>query len=848
MLGKFAHRRQGLLISIIAASICLLTGTVAALIQAGRARQAEVEARVDEQRAIAAEHRAEELLYTAHLKLASSAMEKGDPAAALEALARQIPAEGKADLRSFDWYALARLNRPNARTVFRNEKSLYSMCLIVGTNRVAVVGADGIVKVINSADGSLVWQKDPGAGELNGVACSPDGKFLSVAGDDGRVFHMHADTGEIHSDFKPHDRQAFQVAWALDGSFFVTCGNEVDGQIWRFPGCELIRKIPTERDLECLAVSCRGDIALGCEGGSVVVADGTNCFTDDLKTQEHVSNSSHHCSAVTFSSDGELLASGNLNGVVTLYRKGLNGFQSVRSTNMSDAVGSLAFSKEQTSLLVGLKNGSVELVSLDEPAGAQFSLRISRHLHGKSGATLLSNQANGYDWGSLDIVQKPGELAVPDGPDQAQGKLLRVVSVTPDFVDGYLPKGTTRIKIEFSEPIQTDRLTDLLQPVRRPDHVTGVREKIVQPSFISVDGNEVTLGLSQQGAIARQSRVLQKVHEGDISAIRSASDSDKLFSVGSDGAVVEFRPASSQPFQIIAENTLSFGFGYSGITWVGEKSPQFSPWDRTTGLGTPLPLPVFDDWNTNKTVHAGNVSKFAVYRVHRNDSRMECRLFDNPQDSSQELIFEPGAVNAEGQAMAISKSGQQIAVAFRPPAANANVRSTLLMKDLQTGETGKVDVANGGFSLQFSPDGRRLLLSDQNGLQLRQFPSGRLIEEREVSDLIYCVFSPDGREILTAIDDGMLRVLATEGLSEIASIRAHDISALHVDISPDGRTIATVGLDGFVKLWRRSGMELSAEIAFDRPLEDIEFSPDGTAAAVRTDDGTLYLIDARPSD
>ena len=150
-----------------------------------------------------------------------------------------------------------------------------------------------------------------------------------------------------------------------------------------------------------------------------------------------------------------------------------------------------------------------------------------------------------------------------------------------------------------------------------------------------------------------------------------------------------------------------------------------------------MPLPVFDDWNTNKTVHAGNVSKFAVYRVHRSDSRMECRLFDNPQDSSQELIFEPGAVNAEGQAIAISKSGQQIAVAFRPPATNANVRSTLLMKDLQTGETGKVDVANGGFSLHFSPEGRRLLLSDQNGLQLRQFPSVRLIEEREGSDLIY---------------------------------------------------------------------------------------------------------------
>ncbi len=850
MLGKFAHRRRGLLASMIVAGFCLLTGTVAALIQADRARQAEREARADEQRAIAAEQRTEELLYTAHLKLASSLMEKDDPGAALSALQRQIPAPGKADLRSFDWYALARLNRPEARTVFRTEKSLYSMCLIVGTSRIAVAGADGVVRVISPDDGSVIWQKDPGAGELNGVVCSPDGRFLSVAGDDGRVIHLHTGTGETHSDFKPHERQAFQIAWASDGSFFVTCGNEKNARIWAFPNV-LIRDISTVRDLECLAVSSRGDIAIGSEGGTVYAMDGASGFGEDARIQEYLGNDRDHCSCVCFSPDGNLLASGRLNGVVDLYRKDSSGFLPIRSTSASDAVSSLAFSSDQTALLVGLKNGSVETLRLDEPSGVQYSLTISHQVQGKSTASLISNQESGYDWCSTDIHNESREVPRSKGvqvPAEKLESFLKVVKVTPPLIDGYFPKGTESFTIEFSEPINIDHLSEKIQLTRRSDPVLGIRQWIRRADIIAVDGNLVTLGLSRQDHAPDQESRSQKLHEGDVTIIRPSFDAERFYSVGIDGSVIEFRPTSDRPFRIIDEGVSGFGFGHSGISWAGMQPPSLITWDRSTGLGKTVSLPNVPGWNMHRTIQARNAKALFSYSIRVSNREMECRLLSNPYSASQELLFAAGDIHTEVEAYAISNSAQCVAAAFQCVATDGVGSATIWMKHLESGEVGAVDIQARGLDLKFSPDAKTLLVHDQHAIELRRVPSGQLIDKREIADLTGCVFAPDGQQLLTVGSDGLLKVWAIDGLAEIAATKAHDIAARDVDVSPDGRTIATVGFDGALKLWRRSVLELSAEIRFSEPLEDVDFSPDGTAAVVRDDEGTLYLIDARPTD
>jgi serine/threonine protein kinase/WD40 repeat protein len=844
MLGKLAHRRRGMLASIIVAGICLLTGTVAALVQADRARQAELDSRADEQRAIAAEHRTEELLYTAHLKLAMSATENNDPAAALEALSRQIPSGGKADLRSFDWYALARLNRPEARTVFRNPKSLYSMCLVVGTDRIATVGADGIVRVIEPDDGSVVWQTNPSAGELNGVACSPDGKFLSVAGDDGRVIHLHADSGEIHSDFKSHDRQAFQIAWSKDGQFFVTCGNEPSAKIWRFPFI-FVRDITAARDLECIAVSSQGDLALGSEGGTIYVVDGSQGFETLPAIQEYVGNERDHCSTVAFSPDGELLASGLLDGTVNLYRNGTSGFLPERTMKASEAVSSLTFSNDQNSLLVGLRDGSLETWPFEERSAQQFSLRISYTVHARSGAALLSNQANGLDWASIHIDPNPGRAAGQPVAEEDRAKFLQVRQVTPSPVDGYFPKGTTKVTIEFSEPIRTDHLSERIHLLRRPDPQDQRKQSFVNPLSTSVDGNNVTFVLNDQAQLDQPTNEVQKFHDRELNAIKPSNNPERLYSVGGDGAVVEFRPAETEQFHIIDQSVSGFDVGYFGVTWRGELPQQFLAWHQVREAGVVTFLPQSEGFVTTSVRQARNAKAIVTYNIRIKDSYMECRLLSNPNDSNHRLLFSPDSAQFDSNALAVSDEAQYVAMAYRP-FGNPNQPAVILIKNLRSGESSQVEAELQDIELLFSPDARWLLVSNQHCIQLHQVPSGRLTRQRDVKQLRTCVFSPDGQEILTVGDDGLLQVWSTADLSVITAIGAHDIAARDVDVSPDGQTIATVGFDGLLKFWRRSILEMSTEIKFNSPLEDVEFSSDGTSAAIRNDDGTLYLIDARP--
>ncbi|MFO0999025.1 MAG: serine/threonine-protein kinase [Planctomycetaceae bacterium] len=845
-LAKLAHRRRGLLASMVIAIVCLLTGTVVALIQAEKAHQARLDARVDAQRAIAAEQNTRELLYTQHLKLASSAMENNDPAAALEALSRQRPAGGMADLRSFDWYALTRLNRPKSRTIFRNQASLYSMCLVVATTRIATVGADGIVRVIEPDDGSIVWQKNPGAGELNGVACSPDGKFLSVAGDDGRVIHLHAESGEVHSDFKPHNRQAFQIAWAKDGQFFVTCGNESTAKICRFPNI-IIRDIPAARDLECLAVSSQGDIALGSEGGTIYVVDGSKGFEAPPQVQQFVGNERDHCSSVAFSPDGELLASGCLDGTVILYGNRDRGFVPERSIKASESVGSLAFSSDQASLLAGLKNGSVETWPLEEPSEQQFSLWISHQVHAKSGAALLSNQANGYDWASIRIDPNPGRATGKPVAGVDRPKFLQVRRVTPSLVDGYFPKGTTKVSVEFSEPITTDHLSERIRLLRRPHAFNGRRQTALNSLSTSVDGNHVTFVLTGQTSLDKPTSEVQKFHEGDIAALRPSKDHDRIFSVGSDGAVVEFRPEGTEPFHIIDEGVPGFDVGYFGVTWSGELPQQFLGWHQLREHGAVTFLPQSEGFATISVRQSQNAEAIVTYNIRIRDGYMESRLLSNPNDSNHLLLFSPGPVQPDLNASAVSGEARYVAVAYRPRG-DTNQPGIIRIKDLQSGESWQIETQLHDIEFQFSPDARSLLVSNQNSMEMHQVPSGLLTKQRTIENLGRCIFSPDGQEILTVGDDGLLQIWSAHDLSLITSINAHDIAARDIAISPDGRTIATVGFDNKLKFWRRSVLELSAEIRFSEPLTDVKFSPDGTTAVVRDDDGTLYLIDARPTD
>ena len=62
-----------------------------------------------------------------------------------------------------------------------------------------------------------------------------------------------------------------------------------------------------------------------------------------------------------------------------------------------------------------------------------------------------------------------------------------------------------------------------------------------------------------------------------------------------------------------------------------------------------------------------------------------------------------------------------------------------------------------------------------------------------------------------------------------------------VNFSPDGKTIATASEDGTVKVWNLDGKLLKILRGHQAPIEDISFSPDGKTLVSASDDKTIIL-------
>jgi WD40 repeat protein len=118
-----------------------------------------------------------------------------------------------------------------------------------------------------------------------------------------------------------------------------------------------------------------------------------------------------------------------------------------------------------------------------------------------------------------------------------------------------------------------------------------------------------------------------------------------------------------------------------------------------------------------------------------------------------------------------------------------------------------------------------------------------------VTGLVGAAFSRDGRTILTAHDDGMIRVwdAATGKLTGRTTLTAWDnnvrFERKFVAFSPDGK-IVLVESEGTARLWDAATGEVRGKPLQHRPLIQAAFSPDGQTVLIGSSDQTVRLWDA----
>jgi WD40 repeat protein len=628
------------------------------------------------------------------------------------------------------------------------------------------------------------------AARVNGVAYSPDGRYLLTGDSSGMAHVWETETG-LELNRLPHEKAVRAVAWSPDQKYVATASDDQTATIWDVETGRVITRLQHSSPVYALAISGDGRHSatattdgglhvwdtdtwrpqIDVSGGVPVVEqfspDGGNEFAESL------------AQSIAFSPDGSDLVAGRFaDGAARIWdvETGVE----ISELWHGGPVLSVTFSPDGQYVATGSGDGGVRIWN---PKTGQ---EAGRFIIGNSSpvfAAVFSPDGRYLATGGFGYATYV--LTVPDTTE-----VVRLPSEDSIQSLAWSPGGTS---VAAASNDGTARIWDVAsgQEVARAAIGTGLAGDVLYGVAFSPDGTQLVTASSDQrvrtweATKPWQTRGL--AHDAEIVGVVFSSDGRYLASTS--GNVAHIWDASTgREVQRLVHPARAWQLNFSG----NAKYLATSSFDGNARI-----------WDV--------ASGQEVARFHHGDNERVYGVHFSPDGRYLATAGVLGGVRvwdiASGEViMTGAHDGAAGYLRFTPDSRfliSGSVDHTARVWDISTGAEVRRLVADYPlYELDISPDGRYLAGGDDRGARVWDLETGRQTLSLPNDTTVFGVaFSPDGSLLATGSRNGIARVFNVKTGRQVAGM-AHDQALGAVAFSPDGHYVATTDVDQTIRVWR----------------------------------------------